>query len=99
MTDPEPACPWGRENRAGEGRRERSMHECIDSTEDTRPATICSGSQGCGGSGSTISGLVAQLVQLRREDPLDGRPLVGEQVLAPGAGARRARLLVRPVRL
>ena len=30
------------------------MHECIDSTEDARPATICSGSQGCGGSESII---------------------------------------------
>src|SRR4051794_33829327 len=54
MDEPGPACPWGRENRAGQGRRERSMHECIDSTEDAAPATICSGSQGCGGPGSSI---------------------------------------------
>jgi hypothetical protein len=54
MIDFESACPWGRENQAGEGRRERSMHECIDSTEDERPATICSGNQGCGGLESII---------------------------------------------
>src|SRR6266516_8202928 len=54
MIDSESACPWGRENRAGEGRRAKFRHECLDEPEDARPATICSGIQGCGGLGSGI---------------------------------------------
>src|SRR5213082_1687001 len=42
MIDSESACPWGREDRAGEGRRAKFRHECLDESEDARPATICS---------------------------------------------------------
>src|SRR5437763_6219981 len=55
------ACPRGRENRAGEGRRERSMHEGIDSTEDARPAKVCSVIRGCGGRGAVIYPLILAL--------------------------------------
>src|SRR5437763_10966927 len=55
------ACPRGRENRAGEGRRERSMHEGIDSTEDARPAKVCSVIRGCGGRGAVIYPLIRAL--------------------------------------
>src|SRR5438105_14622805 len=55
MIDSESACPWGREDGAGEGRRAKFRHECLDESEDARPATICSGIQGCGGLESIIS--------------------------------------------
>src|SRR5436190_2082226 len=54
MIDSESACPWGRENRAGQGRRAKFMHECMDEPEDAGPAKICSGIQGCGGLESVI---------------------------------------------
>src|SRR3712207_7743232 len=79
------SCPWGRENQAGEGRRESAMHECIASTEDARPATICSGSQGCGGSESIRSEehtselqsrqyLVCRLLLEKKKPPESRRP-------------------------
>src|SRR6266480_2297815 len=55
MIDSGPACPWGRENRGGQGRRATFMHECMDEPEDAGPATICSVIQGCGGLESVIS--------------------------------------------
>ena len=54
MIDSKSAWPWGRENRAGEGRRAKFRHKCLDEPEDARPAKICSGIQGCGGMESVI---------------------------------------------
>src|SRR5438132_9062343 len=48
MIDFESACPWGRENRAGQGRRAKPMLDCMGESEDAVPATIRSVIQGCG---------------------------------------------------
>src|SRR3954452_17272306 len=44
-----PACPWGRENRAGQGRRVTFTPLGMDEPEDAGPAKVCSVIQGCGG--------------------------------------------------
>src|SRR6266550_5185035 len=51
MIDSWPACPRGSEDRAGQGRRAMSMHECMDESEDAVIAKVCSVIRGCGGGG------------------------------------------------
>src|SRR5881227_4049466 len=48
MVDSESACPWGRENRAGQGRRAKLMLDCMGEPEDAVPATIRNVIQGSG---------------------------------------------------
>src|SRR3954465_1472093 len=50
-----PACPRGRENRAGQGRRAKFMPEGMDEPEDAGPAKVCSVIRGCGGRRRLIS--------------------------------------------
>ena len=54
MFDSESACPWGRENRAGRGRKAKPMLYCISELEDDDPAKVRSVCQGCVGLESSI---------------------------------------------
>src|SRR5918999_2604979 len=47
MADRGLRCPWGRENRAGQGRRVKPMPDGIGEPEDADPATVCSVIRGC----------------------------------------------------
>src|SRR5438093_11532564 len=78
MIDSESACPWDRENRAGEGRRAKFMHECMHEPEDARPAKICSGIQGRGGLESVI-------IQLAATESTDGSRVAAPDQLAPAS--------------
>jgi hypothetical protein len=49
-----PACFWGREKRAWQGRRAKSMVS-IGEAEDAAMAMLCSGIRECAGRGVTIS--------------------------------------------
>src|SRR2546426_611937 len=55
----ESACPRGRENRAGQGRRAKPMLDCMGEPEDADPAKVRSVSRGCEEFG--INRLVANL--------------------------------------
>src|SRR4051794_29790395 len=61
-----PACPWGRENRAGQGRRVKFMPLGMDEPEDAGPAKVCSVIRGCGGRKEAIY----TLLRLRGRQPL-----------------------------
>src|SRR2546421_9254447 len=93
MVDFGSGCPWGRENRTGQGRRAKFMHECMDEPEDVGPATICSAIRVRGGLGSVFSAPVAVL-DLARGDLVE-RDL--EVVLGARVHHRRRVLVERPL--
>src|SRR5436309_1800884 len=76
-----PACGRGRENRADQGRRAMSMHECMDESEDAGSAKVCSVIRARGGGKETISSDTSLLGDLLPSGHLHpARPLAGPAV-------------------